>query len=114
MPSRQMRGSRVAGGDGGAADRRAGGSRSQMAATTEDAISPPAIASIAASSETAAASGGSENEAAAAPTWTAVWRSPSASPRSRRGNQPNTARPLPPVAAAENIPATNIAASSAA
>ena len=108
-----MRGSRAAGGDGGAADWRAGGSRSQMAAITDDSTSPADSASSAASSEKAAASVGSVNDAAAVPSCTEVWRSPSARPRSLRGNQPNTARPLPPVAAAANSPAANTPASSA-
>ncbi len=60
------------------------------------------------------ASAGSEKDAAAAPTGTAVWRNPSARPRSARGNQPNTARPLPLVAAAANTPAANMPASSEA
>ena len=85
-----------------------------MAAASDDATSAPARASRAASSDQPAASGGSEKEAAAAPTGTAVWRRPSASPRSLRGNHPNTARPLPLVAAAENMPATVTPASSAA
>ena len=113
MPSRQMRGSRAAGGAGGAAERRSGGLRSHSAAASADAASAPAITSRATSTEVAAASAGSENDAAAAPSGTAVWRSPRAKPRSARGNQPNTARPLPPAADAASAPATNMPASRA-
>src|SRR5262245_64849895 len=111
--SRQMRGSRTASGAGGAADATRGPSRSQIAAAAAETSIAPASAYSAASTPAAEASGGSENEASAAPAGTAVCRSPNAKPRSSRGNQPNTARPLAATAAELSIPASAIQASSA-
>src|SRR5215210_4606395 len=111
--SRQMRGSRAALGAGGAADSIRGPSRSQIAAARAAASMTPARAYSAACTPAADASGGSVNEAIAAPAGTAVWRSPRASPRSSRGNQPKTARPLAAIPADPSIPASAIQRSSA-
>ena len=73
----------------------------------------PASAYSAASRPAPAASGGSEKEAAAAPTGTAVCLSPSARPRSSRGNQWKTARPLAAMPLAPSAPANATPPSSA-
>ena len=111
--SRQMRGSRTASGAGGAADSMRGPSRSHTAAATAASAITPASAYSAPSTPALDASGGRLNDAAAAPTGTAVCLSPSASPRSSRGNQPNTARPLAAIALAPSMPESVIDASSA-
>ena len=109
-----MRGSRVASGAGGAADSTGGPSRSQIAASERrDEHERPRARTGPPSTPAADASGGSEKDASAAPAGTAVWRRPSARPRSCRGNQPNTARPLAAIPAEPNIPASVIQASSA-
>ena len=61
----------------------------------------------------AAASGGSEKEPRRRPTGTAVCLSPSASPRSSRGNQWKTARPLAAIPLAPSAPASATPPSSA-
>ena len=109
-----MRGSRAASGAGGAADSTRGPSRIQIAAATAaTSITPGERVQRRRATPAAEASGGSVNDAIAAPAGTAVWRRPSASPRSSRGNQPNTARPLAAIPAEPSIPASAIHTSSA-
>ena len=91
---------------------RTGPSSISAAAATAAASENPASASSPPRDPQSSEIGGSANEAITPPSGTAVWRTASAKPRSERGNQLVTARPVAVFVLAPNAPARNSSANS--